>query len=108
MQWLRLLKIPPVKWILRKRQCIYRATFYFLTFNFYFILEYSWFTMYVTLVSSVQQHDLVIHTHIFILFQILFPIKVITEYWAKFPVVYSRSLWTIYFIYNSVNLNLQI
>lgn len=63
-----------------QKTSVYIELPFFLTFKFYFILEYSWFTMYVTLVSSVQQHDLVIHTHIFILFQILFPIKVITEY----------------------------
>ena len=31
-----------------------------------------------------------------------FPIQVITEYWEEFPVLYSRSLLVIYFIYSSV------
>ena len=37
-----------------------------------------------------------------ILFQ-FFPILLITEYWALFPVLYSRSLLTIYFIYFSMH-----
>ena len=45
--------------------------------NFYFILGYSWFTMFFFFVSGVQQSDLVIHIHISILFQILFPCRLL-------------------------------
>ena len=34
-----------------------------------------------------------------------FPIQAITEYWVEFPVLYSRSLIVIYFIYTSVYIN---
>ena len=59
-----------------------------------------WLIYNVVLVSSVQQSDSVIHTHTAILFQNLFP-QVITEYWVEFPVLDSRSLLTIYFVYSS-------
>ena len=32
-----------------------------------------------------------------------FPMWVITEYWEEFPVLYSRSLLVVYFIYSSVS-----
>ena len=37
-----------------------------------------------------------------------FPIYVITEYWVEFPVLYSRSLLVIYFIYSSVYMSIPI
>ena len=37
-----------------------------------------------------------------------FPIKAITEYWIEFPVLYSRNLFVIYFIYSSVYMSLPI
>ena len=42
-----------------------------------------------------------LHIHISILFQ-FFPILLITEYWAEFPVLYSISLLITYFIYFSM------
>ena len=43
------------------------------------------------------------HTHMYIYsFSDSFPIEVITEYWVEFPMLYSRSLLVIYFIYSSV------
>ena len=36
------------------------------------------------------------------------PIKVITEYWVEFPVLYSRFLKVIYFIYSSVQMSIPI
>ena len=45
-----------------------------LFFSFYFILEYSLFT--VLLVSGVQQ-VIVIHIHLYILFQVLFLCKLL-------------------------------
>ena len=52
------------------------------------------------LISGVQQSESVIHTHIFFLFQILFPYRLLQN--IEFPVLYSRSLLVIYFIYSSV------
>ena len=52
------------------------------------------------LVSGVEQSDSVIHTHISILFQILFHYRLLQS--IEFPVLYSRSLLIIYFIYSSV------
>ena len=40
------------------------------------------------LVSGIQQIDSVIHMHVSTIFQTLFPIQVITEYWAEFPVLH--------------------
>ena len=37
-----------------------------------------------------------------------FPIYVIAEYWVEFPVLYSRSLLVIYFIYSSVYMSIPI
>ena len=51
------------------------------------------------LVSGVQQSDSVIY--ISILFR-LFSHSSIIEYWKEFPVLYSRSLLIIYFIYGTV------
>ena len=60
-------------------------------------------TYNVVLVFVVQQSELVTHTSIhhpsFI--KDSYPTWVITEYWEEFPVVYSRSLLVIYFIYTN-------
>ena len=45
----------------------------------------------VVIVSGVQQSDSVIHTHVSILFSDSFPINVITEYLAEFPMPYNSS-----------------
>ena len=37
-----------------------------------------------------------------------FPVYVITEYWVEFPVLHSRSLLIIYFIYSSVYMSTPI
>ena len=37
-----------------------------------------------------------------------FPIQVITEYWVEFPVLYSRSLLVVYFIYSSGYMSIPI
>ena len=55
------------------------------------------------LVSGVQQSDSVIHIHTSILFQVLSPYKLLQEYWVESPVLYSRFLLIIYFIYSSVD-----
>ena len=52
----------------------------------------------VVLVSGVQQSDSVIHIHVSILFQILFPFRLLQN------IEQSRSLLVIYFKYNSVYL----
>ena len=49
----------------------FKGNMYF--FNFYFILEIN----NVVLVSGVQQSDSVIHIHVSILFQILFPFRLL-------------------------------
>ena len=52
------------------------------------------------LASGVQQSDSVTHIHISVLFQILFPFRLLQN--IEFPVLYSRSLLVIYFKYGSV------
>ena len=54
----------------------------------------------VVLVSGVQKSDSGIHTYIFI-FQSLFTYKLLQN-WVEFPVLFSRPLLVIYFIYSSV------
>ena len=50
------------------------------------------------LVSGSQQSDLATHIHVPILFQILFPFRVLNiEYGVEFPVLYSRSLLVIFY-----------
>ena len=49
------------------------------------------------LVSGGQQSDSVIHMHVSILFQILFPLRLLQSI-EQFPVLYIRSLFVIYFI----------
>ena len=56
----------------------------------------------VVLVSSVQQNESIIHIHVSTLLESFFPVYVITEHWVEFPVLHSRFLLLIYFIYNSV------
>ena len=75
-------------------------------FLIYFILEYSWLTMNVILISAVQQSDSVLH--MYLIFFKFFPHVVIAEYWAEFPVLYSRSLLVIYSIYSSVHINPRV
>ena len=52
------------------------------------------------LVSGVQKSDSGVHTYIFI-FQSLFTCKLLQN-WVEFPVLFSRPLLVIYFIYSSV------
>ena len=64
--------------------CSLRAdTTFTLFLDFYLILEHSWLTN-VLLISGVQQSDSVLHVSI--LFQVLSPVSIITEYWGEFPV----------------------
>ena len=61
-------------------------------------------TELIMLVSVLQQNDSVIHTHVSILYRILFPVRVLHN-WAEVPVPYSRSLLLIHFKYSSVYLS---
>ena len=60
----------------------------------------------MVLALGVQQSDLIIHIHVSILFQILFP-YVFTEYLAQYlpTVLYGRYLFVLYFKYSNVLLN---
>ena len=56
-------------------------------------------------VSGIQQSDSVSHAHKHICtFSDSFSLQVITRHWITFPVLYSRSLLFIHFIYRSVHL----
>ena len=88
--------------------CLHFKYFSFpIKYNFYFILEYSWFTVlclrYTAKWFCTHTHT---HTHIHIHYIHSFsdscPIQVITEYWVEFPVLYSRSLLIIYLVYTSL------
>ena len=57
------------------------------------------------LISVEQQSESVIHLEISAPLD-SFCILVLTEYLVEFPVVYSRSLQVIYFIYSSVYMSL--
>ena len=59
---------------------------------------------HIVLVSGVQQSDSFIYIHISIVFQILFPCRVLQNTEYEFPMLYSRSLVIIYFMYSSVYL----
>ena len=72
--------------------------------NFCFSLKYSWFT--VLLVWGVQQSDSGIHSHIATLFKILFPYGSLQN--VEFPLLYSRSLLVIYFIYSNVYMSIPV
>ena len=54
----------------------YTTKFFFLFFNFLFYIGVELINN-VVLVSGVQQSDSVIHVHVSILFQILFPIRLL-------------------------------
>ena len=62
---------------------------------------------HVVFVSAARQNESAIHIHISTLLD-SFSIKVIMDHLVEFPVLYSRSLLVIYFIYNSVYLSLPI
>ena len=66
---------------------------------FNFVLKYSWFTM----MCSCQVCSLVIQWCVYSLyiysFSDVFPLQVITRYWILFPVLYTKTLLFIYFIY---------
>ena len=57
----------------------------------YFLLEYSWLT--ISLVSVVWQSDSVIHIHVFILFQILFPLRLSRNTEHSFSCCTARPCW---------------
>ena len=68
----------------------------FLSLSLFFLIEVQ-LIYNVVLVSGIQQSDSVIHIHIPILFQILFPFRLLQN--IEFPVLYSRSLLVICFKY---------
>ena len=88
----------PCFWIyIHKCDCWVRGQFFFYFLNVIGIqLTYS-----VILVSSVQLSDSIIHKDIFLLFQILFPYRLL----SRVPVLYVRSLLVIYFLYSCVYVN---
>ena len=68
-------EIVPIVFMLYNNSYKWSITFkIFLFFNFYFVLEYSWFTM---LLSGAQQSDLVIHINVSIHFQIIFTFRLL-------------------------------
>ena len=60
-------------------------------------------TYNVVFISDVQQSESVRHTYIHS-FSGSFPIWITTQYWLDFPVLYSRFVLLIYFIYSRVYL----
>ena len=70
---------------------------FFIVFKNFYVRIYL---VYVVLISGIQYSDLVIHIHIAILFQILFPCRLLQN--TEFPVLYSRSFLIIYFMYSKV------
>ena len=60
------------------------------------------------LVSGVKQGESVINIDISTLFKIFFPIYSTKEYWVEYPVLHSKSLLVIYFIYCRVYMSIQI
>ena len=71
----------------------------FVFFHFY----WSIIDLNTVLASSVQQSESLIHTLTSTLLD-SWPIYIVTEYWEEFPVLYSRSLLVICFIYSSVHM----
>ena len=55
-------------------------------------------------VVLVSGYSTVIHLYIYPLFFRFFSHMVITEYWVESPVLHSRSLLVIYFVYSSLYL----
>ena len=71
-------------------------------FLFFFVIFIEVKLIYnVVLASDIQQSESVVHMHIPTYIWTL-PIQAVTEYQVEFPVLYSRSLLVIYFIYSSV------
>ena len=78
------------------------------TFFFFFLANSGFFLIVkvflqliynFVIISAVQQSDSVINVHTSSLLKILFPYRLITEYWVEFPMLYSRSLLTSHSIY---------
>ena len=75
---------------------------FYLFIKYWNIIEYyNYITMVLISVCN-KVIQLYIHTYIYIYIYIYFPMQVITEYWVEFPVLYSKSLLIIYFMYSSV------
>ena len=68
-------------------------------FNFLFYIGVQLINN-VVLVLGVQQSVSVLHIHVSIIFQFLFSIRLLTEYWAEFLLLYSKSLLVIHFKYS--------
>ena len=73
--------------------CVWDRKVYHYFLNLIFILYWRLVDLQCC-VSGVQQSDSVTHS-----FQSLFPSRVMTKYWVGFPLLCSRSLLVIYFLY---------
>ena len=62
----------------------------------------------VVLLFAVQQSESVVYIYISPLFFRFFPHTVITKYWVKFLLLYSRSVLVTYFIYINSSLYMSI
>ena len=72
--------------------------------NFYWsIADFQWCVSYRCTAKWISYTYTYIHSLLD-----SFPIQAITEYWVEFPVLYSRSLLVIYFIYSSVYVSIRI
>ena len=69
-----------------------------ITMTLFFSLKYSWFTMFLVYNKVIQLHIIWYKCS----FSDSFPLQFITRHWIGFPVLYSRSLLSIYFIHSSV------
>ena len=77
-------------------------------FLFFFVIFIEVKLIYnVVLASDIQQSESVVHMHIPTYIWTL-PIQAVTEYQVEFPVLYSRSLLVIYFIYSSVDMSVPV
>ena len=76
---------------------------------FFFLINFHWSIVDLHCVSLRCTAKWFGYTYTYIhSFLDSFPIQVITEYWVEFPVLYSRSLIVIYFIYGSVYMSIPI
>ena len=83
-------------------RCVPNQKLLFIFFK-YFLSFIEVYLLYKIMIMSATQSDSVIHTHIDSISD-SFPIKIITEYWVEFPVLYRRSPLASYSIDLSVHM----
>lgn len=78
------------------------GTLFWICVSIYFFIYWTIVDLwYVSFRCTAKKSFCYIYIYLFP-FQILFPFRLLREYWPNFPVLYNKSLLVIYFKYNNL------